>query len=76
MTNKLYDTAERGNAIEIMHSNPTHNKKQTKESDHTPLLHCPNIRTSTLAAMKRQVMPMSCSVDLKTFLCVAMKRSK
>lgn len=36
----------------------------------------PTLLTSTLAAMKRQVMPMSCSVDLNTFLCVAMKRSK
>lgn len=39
------------------------------------LVGCDNL-TSTLAAMKRHVMPMSCSVDLKTFVCVAMKRSK
>lgn len=45
-------------------------KGQMKESKH------PVVLTSTLAAMKRQVMPMSCSVDLNTFVCVAMKRSK
>lgn len=55
----------------------THNKRLQRTTDY--ITEHPvesTILTSTLAAMKRQVMPMSCSVDLNTFLCVAMKRSK